>query len=218
MPTSRFDKFLPLAGILAAVVFVVIGFHPNPPGVGAGAHERVQWYLDHQAITAVSGFGAGYFAVLMVFFATGIRRVLRSGEAGESTYSSIALAGGILVAGSALLGALVDLGTLEAAQKHQDGVVTTLAFLNDFGWLPIIASLAVFYLGVGLGGLRTAALPKWLSVAAVVLGLACVLGPTGIAAWFATPVWMAVTGVVLLRRSTVGQSATPTDTRSPSYA
>ena len=213
MPTSRFDKFLPLSGILAAVVFVVVGFHPDPPGLSASAHERVQWYLDHKTMTAISGFGAGY---LVVFFTTAIRRTLRSGEAGESTYSSVAHAGGIMVAVSSLVGALVTLGSLEAADKGQDGVLTTLAFLNDFGWLPLIASLAVLYLGTGLGGLRTAALPKWLSIVTLVLGIACVLGPTGIAAWFVTPVWMVVVGVVLLRRASSAPSST--SERVPSYA
>jgi hypothetical protein len=198
--SNRFEKFLAISGILAAIVFVVVGFDATPPAVDAGANERVQWYLSHKGTTAVSGFGAGYFGILMVFFTTEIRRALRSGEAGESTYSSVAMAGGILVAAASFVGALVTLATLEAADKGQEAAVTTFAFLNDFGWLPLIASLAVFYLGTGVGGLRTAALPTWLSIVTIVLGVMCVLGPAGVAAWFATPVWMAVTAVVLWRR------------------
>lgn len=213
---NRFEKYLAISGILAAVAFVVVGFPSDPPGVDASAHERVQWYLSHKGTTAVSGFGAGYLGILMVFFATGIRRALRSGEAGESTYSSVAMAGGILVAAASFAGSLVSLGSLEAANRGQDSVVTTFAFLDDFGWLPIIASLAVLYLGTGLGGLRTAAMPKWLSIVTIVLGVMCVLGPTGVAAWFATPVWLVVTAVVLLRSMSSPRSGSTTS-QTPSY-
>src|SRR3954468_23654582 len=200
MPTSRFDKFLAIAGILAGIVFVIAGFHNDPPGVSAGADARVQWWNDHDTTMAIAGFGSAYFAVLMTFFATGVRRVLRSGEPGESTYSSAALAGGVLVAAGAILDSLLTLGTLEAADKGQAASVTTLSFLADFGWLPLIAGLAVFYLATGLGGLRTATLPKWLAVVTIVIGAACVLGPTGIGAFFVTPLWLIVVGVLMLRR------------------
>lgn len=145
-------------------MFVLIGLHPDPPGVTANPQARVQWYLDHKNITAISGFGGGYFAFLMAFFAVGVRKLLRSGEAGESTYSSAALVGGVLVSVAATVGALITLGSLEAANKHQAAVLTTFAFLNDFGWLPTMVGFGVFYLATGLGGLRTATLPKWLSI------------------------------------------------------
>jgi hypothetical protein len=208
MTTTRFEKFLAIAGILAGVVFVIGGFHPDPPGVSAGAQERVQWYLHHKAIMAVSGFGAGYFAVLIAFFTVGVRKLLRSGEAGESTYSSAALVGGIMIAGASVFDAVLSLASLEAADKGQPAVLTTLAFVGDFGWLPIIAGLAVFYLATGLGGLRTATLPKWLSIVTIVLGVAAVAGPTGVGAWFATPVWLIVVGVLMLRRSGAPSSVT----------
>src|SRR4051794_41498582 len=112
MPTSRFDKFLAIAGILAGIVFVIGGFHSDPPGVGANADVRMQWWNDHKTMMAIAGFASAYFAVLMAFFVTGVRRLLRSGEAGESTYSTAALAGGILVASGSIWQALLTLSSL----------------------------------------------------------------------------------------------------------
>ena len=208
MTTTRFEKFLALAGILAGIVFVVAGFHPDPPGVSAGANERVQWYLDHKGMATIAGIAGAYFAVLIAFFAVGVRKMLRSGEAGESTYSSVALVGGVMIAAAAVLNAVLQLASVEAADKGQPAVVTTLAFLDDFNWLPIVAGLAVFYFGTGLGGLRTATLPKWLSIVTIVLGVAAVAGPTGIGAWFATPLWLIVVGVLMLRRSPSSSTVT----------
>ena len=215
MPTSRFDKFLAISGILAAVLFVVAGFHSDPPGVDAGAHARVQWYLDHKTVQSIGGFAAAYLGVVMAFFATGIRRVLRSGEPGESTYSTAALVGGVLIASASIFNAVMGLASVEAADKGQEATVTTLAFIGDFSWLPLIAGLGVLYLATGLGGLRTATLPRWLSIVTIVMGVACVLGPTGIAAWFATPLWLVAVSVLMLRRS--ADPVTISESRTPSY-
>ena len=217
MSTSKFEKFLAIAGILAAVLFVASGFHSDPPGVSADAQERVKWYLDHKSLMTIIGYMGGYFAIAMAFFATGVRRVLRSGEPGESTYSTAALAGGILVAGAGIFGAVLGLASVEAADKGQAATLTTLTFVSDFGWLPLIASLAVFYLATGIGGLRTATLPKWLSIVTIVLGAACVLGPAGILAWFATPVWMVITAIVMMRRASDNAPANTASVRAPSY-
>jgi hypothetical protein len=218
MTTTRFEKFLAIAGILAGVVFVVINVHPDPPGVGASAQSRIDWFNDHEAITAISGFGAGYFAILVGFFAVGVRRLLRSGEAGESTYSSAALVGGVLIAAAATVDAVITLGTMEAADKNNGAAVSTFAFLDDFGWLPIMVGFGVFYLATGLGGLRTATLPKWLSIVTIILGVGAVAGPTGIAVFFATPLWLIVVGVLLLRRSTATTTVSLPREQAPSYS
>jgi hypothetical protein len=218
MTTTRFEKFLAIAGILAGVMFVLIGFHGDPPSVSASPQARVDWYNHHKAITAIGGFGAGYFAFLMAFFTVGVRKLLRSGEAGESTYSSAALIGGVLVSAAAVIGALISLGSMEAADKHQAAVVTTLAFLNDFGWLPIMVGFGVLYLATGLGGLRTATLPKWLSIVTIVLGVGAVAGPTGVGVYLVTPLWLIVVGALMLRRSGTPSTVTlPSDQRAPAY-
>src|SRR3954451_17633663 len=211
MQTSRFDKFLAISGISAAALFVVAGVHGDPPGLSSSPQSRVDWYVDHKTLLYVAGFAGAYFAVVMAFFATGVRRLLRSGEAGESTYSSAALVGGVLVAGAGIFGAMSTLASVEAADKGNAAAVTTMAYVNEYSWLPIIAGLAVFYVATGLGGLRTATLPKWLSIATIVLGAACVLGPTGVGAYFVTPLWLIVVGALMLR-GTGSQSVTTSTT------
>jgi hypothetical protein len=217
MQSSKFDKFLAISGILAGLLFVVAGFHDDPPGLDSSAQSRLDWFVDHKTWLTIGGLASAYFAVVMAFFATGVRRLLRSGEAGESTYSSAALVGGVLVSGAGIFGAMTMLASVEAADNGNAAALTTISYVNEFGWLPLIASLAVFYLATGLGGLRTATLPKWLSIVTIVLGVACVLGPAGIAAWFATPLWLIVVGVIMLRRSS-DQSVPVTSGATPSYA
>ena len=66
---------------------------------------------------------------------------------------------------------------------------------------------AVLLLSTGLGGLRTAVLPKWLAIVTIVLGVCALLGPTGFLVWFAMPVWCIVVGVVLMRRQSADRSS-----------
>jgi hypothetical protein len=153
----------------------------------------------------------------MLFFTTGVRRALRSGEANESTYSTAAFAGGILVAVSIAISAVVTFTATAAAHKHNLEVSTVMGFLDDSTWVPWVAGSAVLFLSTGLGGLRTAALPKWLSIVTIVLGVLCLLGPTGVAVFFVTPLWLIVTGVVLARRQST-TIALPAETATPSYA
>jgi hypothetical protein len=216
MPTSRFERFLPIAGILAGLCFLASSLLTwgMPDITKADGHERVQWMTDHGAATTFSGFAAGYFCVLMVFFACALRSALRSGEPGESTYSSAAFAGGLVVALAVALMGWVTLAGTEAADHGQRQVVTTLAFLGDFGWIPWVAGSAVLFLATGLGGLRTASLPKPLAIVTVILGVLSLLGPAGIAVYFATPFWLVVTGVVLHRRRLAAASSVPVATAS----
>lgn len=207
MRTSRFEQFLPIAGILAAVffaVFAIVG--GSPPAVDADPAKQLAWYDDHSSQLAICGFAAGLFLIAMGFFVTGVRQALRSGEPGESTYSSVAYAGGLLSAIAVALWGWLDFASGEAANDKQGPVVHTLAYLNDVGWLPWVAATAVLMLGTGIGGLRTAALPKWLAIVTIVLGVGCVLGPVGIAVFFAFPFWLVITGIVLLRRQSSGRA------------
>lgn len=56
---------------------------------------------------------------------------------------------------------------------------------------------------------------EWLSIVTIVLGVMCVLGPTGVAVWFATPVWLVVTAVDLLRRISSLRSGSTTSQARP---
>jgi hypothetical protein len=201
VPTSRFERFLPIAGVLAGLLFALSYVLTwNAPSPESDAADVVGWYSDHVGAASVAGFALGYFMVVMLLFATGLRQALRSGEAGESTYSTAAFAGAVLVALSAALTGLGYLAAASAADKGVTGAVDAIGFLADFSWVPWVASAAVMFLAAGLGGLRTAALPKWLSIVSIVLGVLCLTGPTGIAVYLVSPLWMIATGVVLGRR------------------
>jgi hypothetical protein len=210
MPTSRFERFLPLSGVLTGVLFgaAILLTGPGLPSVTSDPAKRLTWLADHQGIASLSGFASAYAVVTLLLFASGIRQALRSGEPGESTYSSAAFAGGVLVATAIGLSSVSLLASAEAASKGNGAVVTTLGFMDDYSWVPFIAGAAVLFLATGLGGMRTATLPKWLGIVTVVMGVLCLAGPTGIAVYLLSPLWFVVTGVVLARRGAAATAST----------
>ena len=211
MAATRFERFLPLAGVLAGICFAISGYLPMGPSTPDDP-ARMPWLADHQAMGLTGAVAAALLSVLVLFFAAGVRAALRSGESGESSYSSVAYAGMIAFAVSASANAMLQLATLDAASGGRAESVVTLGYLGEFAWVPWAAASAVMFLAVGLGGLRAAALPPWLAIVTVVLGLLCLLGPTGIAVFLVSPVWFVVTGVVLHRRGRASHPV-PVDNR-----
>lgn len=206
MTRTRFERFLPVSGILAGVMYAVAvaatvkrptldSKHPQP---------YVDWVINHQPELVVSGVAGAFFAFFMLMFAAQLRSSIRAGEAGESTYSSVAWAGSIVVAVS-----ITAMSLLAMAMSEADAAsIKTLAYLEDFSWMPWAAASGAMMLGVGLGALRTLALPRWLAVLTAALGVLSVTGPTGVAVFLVTPFWLVAVAVVLLRRQAIADPPT----------
>ena len=96
MPRSTFEKFLPASGVLAGVLFGISGFLQQVPQENSHA-DALALLRDHQVVNTVSAVAGALFLVVMCFFTAGIRQALRSGEPGESSYSSVAYAGGVML-------------------------------------------------------------------------------------------------------------------------
>lgn len=205
MPTSRFEKFLPIAGILAGILFAASMFTAVVPDDYA-APDALQMMQDNRMGNYLAAYASGLCAVAVLFFATAIRQALRSGEGGESSYSSAAFAGGILIAAARAVDGWFLIAGTHAAEQADPAALNTILYLGLDGWMPTVAGLVVFYLAAGLGGLRTRALPTWLSIAAIALGVLCLLGPAGQLAFLLTPLWLILTGIVLSRRHSTPHS------------
>ena len=206
MVTDRFDRTLAWAGVAAGVLYAA-----KFPLVGmpdAGNDDALAFVHDHQVQNGLVLVATSLAALLVALFSTGLRSRLRSGEGAESTYSSIAYGGGLLLASAMLLRAWTILAALDATSNHDAGSVRTITVLSADLWLPWIAATCLLLLGVGLGGLRSAVLPRWLSWASLVLAVLCLLGPAGILVDLVMPLWLVATGLAVHRRVGAQQLAT----------
>jgi hypothetical protein len=200
MTVSKFERFLPWTGGVAGVlwgVFLILAKTPAHPAA-AGAVSTVERAAGHNY---VAGFALLVGALMLLFFAAQARKSLRSGEAGESTYSSVAH-GGLLMAatGFGLLG-IVEIALTNAAKAHDAGATDALGQLAMIGWLPALVGFVAAFWGLGLGGLRTATMPKWFAIVTVVLGVAGVLGPLAFVVYLVLPLWLIAASAVTARRA-----------------
>lgn len=200
MVTDRFERTMAwagvAAGILYAVKFVLVGM-PQ----GRDTANALAFVHDHRVQNGVTFVATALAAILVALFSTALRSRLRSGEGAESTYSSIAYGGGLLLASAMLLRAWTILAALDATSNHDAGSVRTIAVLSADLWVPWIAATCLLLLGVGLGGLRSAVLPRWLSWMSLGLAGLCLLGPAGIVVDLVMPLWLLATGLAIRRRT-----------------
>jgi hypothetical protein len=208
MHTSRLQRILPLSGVLFTLIMVTALVLTRGEADSSGPVDKIfAYWHGHYGAQMISALVlAPLAALLLVIFAAELRRTIRSGEAGEAIYSPIILAGGVMTAvGLGVTGAF-DAAVTSAAHHNSHAAVYTLAQLQSYDWVPWILGFATMMLAVGVGGLRTATLPKSLSWPALVLGIAF-LTPLGFFGLFVLPVWTLAAGVVLYRRNTRTRAA-----------
>ena len=85
-------------------------------------------------------------------------------------------------------------------------VTQSIHVLSHDVLFPLAAGGAVFLVAAGVLGVRTRALPAWLSWVAVVLGVASIT-PIGFLAFLAAVLWIAIVSVLLYRRPLDGTAA-----------
>src|SRR4051794_41354398 len=97
MTLTRFERSLPWAGAVAGACWVGQDalqqmYTKDTPGAA-----RTDVIRDHLALNFGSVACQVVMGIALLFFATAVRNLLRSGEAREATYSSVAYAGWIVV-------------------------------------------------------------------------------------------------------------------------
>lgn len=212
MTTDRFNRLLPLAGVVAGLVAIAaLVLTGSEPGDTASSAKIVAYYTDHKTETVLGSLGAQIAAVALLFFVAGLRSALRSRETGEASYSTLVMAGGVVTAVATSCFGWFGLVTVKAVENgSQPSVVETFHLIGSYAWMPWTVGAATMLIGAGLGGLRTAALPRVLAWITVALG-GIALTPGGPITFLLLPLWLIGTGVVLARadRISVASPATP---------
>ena len=175
MPSDRFARFLPLAGVFAGLLLAGgLTLTYSIPSSETSFEETFSWWKDNRGQHQISGLLlAPLVALMLIFFGAGLQRSLRSGNR-DSGHGSVAFGGAILgAAGFALIGMLEGAAANAAHEGHQEAVYA-LSQLHSYDWLA------------------------W---ATIVLG-ATQLTPIGFLGSLFIPPWLIVVGLWLFRRKT----------------
>ena len=198
MGSDRFDRFLPLAGVLAGVLFVVAFIvDRNDPSSETGPAETFAYWQDGRGMHQIVGLLLlPLIAFLLLFFGAGLKRRLE--EVSGSGHGSVAF-GGILVAAAAFaLVGMLEAAMANAAHEGQQQAVYTLNQLHSYDWLAWNPAFAAVLLATGLGVRGRGVLPTPLVWATIVIG-ASLITPLGFFGFILVPVWLIVVGLLLSR-------------------
>ena len=200
MGTSRFDRFLPLAGVLAGLLFFVgLALNRSDPSSETGPAETfAYWQADRGQHQIVGLLVAPLIAFLLLFFGAGLKRRLEQGSEG-SGHGSVAFGGAILGAATFALVAMLEGAMTNAAHEGEQQAVYTINQIHSYDWLGWNAAFAAMLLATGLGALRNRMLPKPLAWVTIVIG-ASLLTPLGFFGFILLPVWLIVVGLLLARQ------------------
>ncbi|MBA2331344.1 MAG: hypothetical protein H0V94_00950 [Actinobacteria bacterium] len=199
MESNRFDRFLPLAGVLAGLLFLtgLILLRNDPPSESAVAETFAYWQADRGRHQIIALLLTPLMAFLLLFFGTGLRRRLEQGSGG-SGHGMVAFGGAVLAAVTFALVGMLEAAMTNAAHEGERQAVYTLNQLHSYDWLGWNAAFAAMLLATGLGARRNRMLPTALAWATIVIG-ASLLTPIGFFGFILLPVWLIVVGVWLSR-------------------
>jgi hypothetical protein len=199
LTSDRFDRFLPLAGALAGLLFfVALILLWNDPASETGPAETFSFWQDnrgqHQIVALLV---APLIAFLLLFFGAGLQRRLANGN-GDAGHGAVAFGGALLGAMTFALVGMLEGAMTNAAHEGARETVYTLNQLHSYDWLAWNAAFAAMLLATGLGARRNGMLPTPLAWATIVIG-ASLLTPLGFFGFILVPVWLIVVGVWLSR-------------------
>jgi hypothetical protein len=210
--SSRFDRFLPLAGVLAGLLLLagLVLLRNDPSSETGPAETFAYWQADHGQHQIIGLVVAPLIAFLLLFFGAGLKRRLEQGD-GDSAHGSVAFGGALLAAATFALVGMLEGAMTNAAHEGQRQAVYALNQLHSYDWLGWNAAFAAVLLATGLGARRNAMLPTPVAWVTIVIG-ASLLTPAGFFGFILLPLWLIVVGVLLSR----GKISSPERSRASS--
>jgi hypothetical protein len=196
--SDRFDRFLPLAGVLAGLLFFVglVLLRDDPPSESAVAETFAYWQDNRGQHQIIALLLTPLMAFLLIFFGAGLRRRLERGA--DSGHGTVALGGALLAAATFGLVGMLEAAMTNAAHEGNRQAVYTLNQLHSYDWLGWNAAFAAVLLSTGLGARRNRMLPAPLAWVTIVIG-ASLLTPLGFFGFILLPLWLIVVGLWLSR-------------------
>jgi hypothetical protein len=165
-------------------------------GGGAGpetsGEELIAKHAHGDASIFLTGTALIIAAIVLVFFGAWLRQTLRSKTSSPDWLPDVVFAGTIIQA--------VTLSIfVSAAKSVQDGIASdnpviarTLNIADGNNFVTAMLALACVLIATGVSAYRSGALPRWLAVVSIVLGVMAPLGPAGFAPFLTFPLWVIV--------------------------
>lgn len=207
MNRSTLERLAPLTGLVfvGLILVTIFGFGNNEPDATDSTQKVVAYWHNHHDKEMFGALIGTVAVVSLVWFGGVVRAHLASAEGGAARLATTAFGGFVLIGVGGLLFSGIDFAAADTAGKVPAGVTQTLSVMNSDLYFPLAGGLAIAMLATGVASLRHKALPTWLGVLAILIGVIAVT-PVGFFGFLALLVWSLVTSILLYRRG-VGETA-----------
>lgn len=201
--SGRSNRWMPLSGVLfVGLILASIFISPNMPGDKASPAKIVDFYTKHQTAQRVSGLLTVIAVVVGVFFFGVLRHRLRQPE-GNEQFASMAFGGAILFGAGGCLAAGIQWTLADVPSRLSAGAAQALNLIeNNLTFALSTAGISALTLTTAIAVLRSHMLPSWVGWFSAVIGVAALLGPFGMVAFFAMGPWVLVLSIALYRSAT----------------
>ena len=195
---ERWDRYSPLAGIKAVVLWVIgIVILSGPGHLGNDSSEAPAVVLaKYQAHHAAIQWGAWFVmlgALAFLWFVGSLRSWFFTAERESGRLSTLVGMGGVATAVGILLAHVPSFAAATTSDNLTAPSAKALILMDDVFFYGAEFASAVFFLAAALSIFRFRALPAWLGWLAVVLGVLAVIPPVGWAVLaLGLPVWTLV--------------------------
>ncbi|MEZ0580953.1 hypothetical protein [Nocardioides sp. MH1] len=179
-----------LVGLAVAVLVGYVVLMASGADIAADTKvSDIQDLYDYsRTIAQVIAFGAMVFVALLLFFGAALRHALR--QRGATWPADVTFLGFGALAATVASWAVEDSAMWRAVDVGDESAIRTLAAITDAGFLPLMASMVALYVGTGIAGLTTAAIPKWLAIASIAIGVVAPMSVLGFVGAALLPVWV----------------------------
>jgi hypothetical protein len=214
MLSGSWARYAPLSGLLfvALLVFAIVITGFDSVDSNDSVVKVVKFWHDNDSEQITGAILSAVATLPFLWFLGSLRSAFRVAEGGTGRLSSIVFAGGLIVAGVALVDASLQFATAESVGDVPPVATQTLSALYNNFFFGFPAGVGTLLLASSLVILRTRVLPVWLGWFAFVLGIISI-SPLGFFAFFAVFLWIAIVSVMLYTKqgpATPGQTALPT--------
>jgi hypothetical protein len=205
-----------VSGILFLVVFIIgSSFQSEPPAYGDPTDEIRAFWVEEGGDYLTGDYVIGLAFILFFYpFVSALTGVLGAAEGGVRFWSRIAFGGAVLfMALAGLAGASwTALAFGDVAENASDETIELLMALDVGAAHFLPAGLAIMTLPAAVAMFTTRALPLWLAVLTLVLGVLAAIAPASILAenpsdsvlgflpFVGSAVWILATSVTLIVR------------------
>jgi hypothetical protein len=197
----------PLCGVafvvLAVIAFALTGEGQDPSK--KSAEEIVSHYQDNDTENQAGAFVLGGAAILLLFFASWLRQVLRAAEGPEGMLANVTFGALLVLAAGLAVGATIHLALVDYVDDVDPNVTATINTIDYDFFIPFAVGMTAFLISVGIGVVRNGALPKWLGWVAIVLGVAT-FTPAGFVGFLGGLALIAIIGIIGVLRSRGGSA------------